>query len=457
MTELSPVVSSLAPRAPARGSLRELVQLGTPVVLTQLSSTLMGVVDSAFVGRLGAAELGAVAFASIWSWTLFSLFFGSASSVQTFVAQAHGAGEAKRCGLWAWQGLWAIAPLTALAAAACWYAAPHALPHLGGSPELVAPAIAYLQPRAVGMAALSVVFVWGAFFRGIGDMRTPLIAGVVANLANVVGDYALIFGQLGCPRLGVAGAAVATSASEWLYAAILVAAASRRAVVDAHATAPILPDRVALRRLLRTGLPIGGQWVFDSAAFAAFTYLVTYMGAASVAASHAFIMLINISFMIALGVSSATQTLVGRYIGAREPELAVRALKNGLGLALALSSALALGLLAAPETLMRIFSDDPRVLALGTPLLRMGALFQLLDAAHIVATGALRGAGDTRWPFVLQSVLAWGVFLPVAWLFGVRLGFGLLGAWVGGLAYVTLLAGGLLWRLRSGKWRDVEI
>jgi MATE family multidrug resistance protein len=463
MTELSPASpSALAdPSLPRRGSLRELVTLATPLVLTQLSQTLMGVVDSAFVGRLGAAELGAVAFASVWSWTLFSLVFGAASAVQTFVAQAQGAATERRCGPWAWQGFWAVVPATALAALAGYLATPSLLPRVlalvGAAPELAPPAVEYLQPRMLGMVGLGFVYVWNGFFRGVGITTVPLWTGLIANLANVAGDYALVFGHFGAPRLGLAGAAIATASSELLYAAILLAVALRRGNVARFATRPQAPQPQALRRLLRTGLPIGAQWVFDSLSFAVFTLLLSSMSAASVAASHAFIMLVNVSFMLALGVSGATQTLVGRAIGASEPALAVKALRHGMGVALGFSAALGAALVVAPNLLMRIFTTDPDVLALGVAVLQLGALFQLLDAAHIVTMGALRGAGDTRWPAAFQTAVAWGVFLPSAWWFGSRLGYGLVGAYVGGTVYVALLAGGLLWRFASGNWRYVRI
>jgi MATE family multidrug resistance protein len=463
MTELSPAtsVSAVAAGAPARGSLRELIQLGTPIMLTQLSTTLMGIVDSAFVGRLGAAELGAVAFANIWSWTIFSLFLGSASAVQTFVAQAQGARDERRCGRWAWQGLWAMAPPTALAALAAYFAAPALLPSflnfVGSAPELTQPAIEYIQPRAFGFFALGMMYVWNGFYRGVGMTTVPLLVGLIANLANAVGDYALIFGELGAPRLGIAGAAIATSASEFLDATLLFGVAAWPSVRARFATQPYAPDPAAFVRLLRVGLPIGAQWVFDALSFAVFTLILAAMSAESVAASHAFIMLVNVSFMIALGVSGATQTLVGRAVGAGEPRLAVTALKHGLGVALSVSTALAIGLATAPELLMRVFTDDPDVLALGVDVLRLGALFQLLDAAHIVTMGALRGAGDTFWPAAWQTALAWGVFVPAAWLLGVHWGHGLTGAYAGGVAYVALLAGGLLLRFAAGKWRTIRI
>jgi MATE family multidrug resistance protein len=465
MTELSPAAPatkiSAAAAAPARGSLRELVQLGWPIVLAQLSTTLMGVVDSAFVGRLGAAELGAVAFANIWIWTLFSLFLGSASAVQTFVAQAQGAGDERRAGSWAWQGLWGIVPPTALAALGAYVATPVLLPELlrlvGSSPELVDPAVAYLRPRAPGMIALGVIFVWNGFFRGVGMTWVPLAVGLFANLVNAIADYALIFGALGAPRLGIAGAAIATTGAECLDAAILLAVALHPRVRARFGTQPHQPHARSFVRLLRTGLPIGAQWVFDALSFAVFTLLLASMNAASVAASHAFIMIVNVSFMVCLGVSGATQTLVGRAVGAGQPELAVTALKHGMLVGVSISTALAVALTGMPELLMRIFTDDPSVLALGVGVLRLGAIFQLLDAIHVIVIGALRGAGDTFWPAVWQTLLAWTVFVPGAWLFGVHWGHGLTGAYLGGTLYVALLAGGLLWRFASGKWRGIAI
>jgi MATE family multidrug resistance protein len=113
--------------------------------------------------------------------------------------------------------------------------------------------------------------------------------------------------------------------------------------------------------------------------------------------------------------------------------------------------------LTMPDVLLGIFTSDTAVIALGRPLLAVGALYNLIDAVAIVAGGALRGAGDTRWPFAASTLLAWLVFLPAAYLFGIVLGGGLLGAWLGGTLYVAGLAGAQLWRLRSGAWRGVEI
>jgi MATE family multidrug resistance protein len=385
------------------------------------------------------------------------VFIGTATGVQTFVAQHHGAGDEARCGAWVWHALSVLVPAAAVVAAGVGFFAPFLLAALGPSPELQAKALEFLPGRLLGLVGTVVAFGWVSFFRGIGDTRTPMLGAVLANLVNVTLGYGLIFGELGFPRLGVAGSGAAMAVGEWTMALFLGIAASRRGVRMRYGTGPIRARAAALRRVLRTGLPIGGQWVLDMSAFAVFTTLVARMGDASMAASQAFISLLSLSFMQASGLSVAAATLVGRYVGAGDPAAAERSFRTALGLAGALGASVALLFVAIPETLLGLFSEDAGVLALGGPLLALGAGFQLLDALGIAASGALRGAGDTRWPFLAQAGLAWFVFLPAAWLFGVTLGGGLTGAWAGGLVYVAGLALAFVWRFRAGSWRRIHI
>ena len=217
------------------------------------------------------------------------------------------------------------------------------------------------------------------------------------------------------------------------------------------------PDLAAIRRFLRTGAPIGGQWLLDMSAFALFTSLVARMGNASMAATQAMISLLSLSFMQAIGIGLAATTLVGRYKGAEDLASAERSYHSALKLAVLLAAGVASLFLLAPEALMRMYVDDSEVIALGRPLLALGALFQLFDALQIVVGGALRGAGDTRWPFVAQTLLAWAVRLPLAWLFAVTLQGGVVGAWYAEFVFILTLAAALSFRFRSGAWRDVRI
>jgi MATE family, multidrug efflux pump len=442
---------------PERGSVREVFALAYPVALTQLSVTVMGVVDSAMVGRLGATPLAAVGFGNIWLWTFFSLFYGTASGVQTFVSQYDGAGEPRRCGSWAWHGFWAVVPAVAGVSLLLSLAAGPAFALLGPSPELQVHAAAYVRARLPGEVGMAVLMVLASFFRGFGDTRTPLYVTLVANAVNAVLDYGLVFGRLGLPAWGVAGAGAATSVGSWCAALILLAAFRRRSLRQRFDTRALGPDRAAIRRFLRTGAPIGGQWCLGMTSFATFTTLVARMGDAPMAASQAFVMLLSLSFMQAVGLAVGASTLVGRYVGAGDPDAAERSLRSALRLGAVVATAVAALYVSIPGLLLRIFTDDPAVVSLGVPLLAIGAVFQLCDAVGIITEGALRGAGDTRWPFLAHTLLGWGFFVPAAWTLGIALGGGLRGAWLAGLLYVASLSSVLVWRFRSGSWRHVRI
>ncbi len=446
---------SLARELP--GGVAEVARLAYPVVLHNLSHTLLQVVDMAFVARLGATEMAAVGFAGIWYWTAACFFVGTATGVQTFVAREHGAGRERGCGRWVWRAALPLVPAAALGLAAFAALFPWLLGLLGPAPEIREPAQAYVLVRAFGAPAVPLAIAAASFFRGLSDMRTPLLVGVACNLVNAALDYGLIFGGLGLPALGVRGAALATAISDWLMAAGLLGFLLTPRRRRAFGTAPARPERAAMRRLLRIGVPIGGQWLLDMITFALFTSLIARLGSADLAASQALVTLLHLSFMQVVGVSVAVTTLVGRYLGGGDPAAAERSFRSAHKLGGGVAVLVGAAFLVWPEQLLALFAARGAVLEVGVPLLAVGALFQIFDALAIVTTGALRGAGDTRWPFAVQTAMAWGLFLPFAWVGGVLLEGGLLGAWLGAVAYLALLALVLAARFRSGVWKRISI
>ena len=439
------------------GGLREVATLAAPLVLSQILITAMGVVDSVIVGQLGASELAAVGLAGMWLWALSAFFVGAATGVQTFVAQHHGANESEQCGGWCWQGLISVAPFAAGASLLIFLSAHEIIQLLDPSDDVKPLARGYMRARSLGVAGLSIAVALSSFFRGIGDVRTPFIATVLANLLNLFLDLGLVYGWFGFPKLGVVGAGVATAISEWAYAGIVAFFFGSKTLAHVFGTRRARPNLRAIRRLWRVGLPIAGQWVTEMAALALFTTFVARMGYAQMAASHAFIQLMSLSFMQAEGISLAVATLVGRYIGAGTLELAERSYRSAIILGTLLTGIVAALFLAIPERLIGLFADDPAVLALAGPLLMLGAIYQYCDAMAIVTDGALRGAGDTTWPFIARGSLSWFMMLPLSYLFAFTLKGGLTGAWVGGLLSMATLSGLLFWRFRSGAWQRIRI
>jgi MATE family multidrug resistance protein len=345
----------------------------------------------------------------------------------------------------------------ALATAIYWIVLGPALAWLEPSDAMLPLAQGYMSQRFFGSIGLIAAMTFSSFFRGIGDTRTPLYAALVANIANAILDYGLIFGHFGLPAWGVEGAGTATALGEWINFFVLAFALQRPAVRSIYWTRVVAPDWSAIGRVLRVGIPVGGQWLLEMLSFAAFLTLVARMGDGPMAASQIFIALLSISFMQAIGLSIGVSTLVGQYVGAEQHPAVFASFWSGMKLAAVLAGVIALVLVAFPDLLLSIFTSDPEVLALGRPLLRLGALYQVFDAFAILADGALRGAGDTRWPFAIRCVLAWGFFLPAAYLLGVYLDGGLTNAWAAGVVYAFILAVILVRRFTSGAWKQIQI
>ncbi len=441
----------------ARGGMREVGILAWPVVLQMSAETLMQLINSALVGRLGATELGAVGFGGIWVWTLLTPFFGCAMGVQVFVAQEDGAGQRASCGTWLWQGLYALVPACVLWTAVVALGFGSLVALIGPSSALQEQSVLYAHARFLGVPMIVAGGVLTSFFRGLGNTRTPMLAMIVAVAVHVPLAYGLVLGRLGLPAWGIYGAGIAIVISEFVYTGVLFAVLFQRSIRNRYATQPVPIEPRAIRRFLRTSAPIGGQWLLDMTSFALFTSIVARMGDAEMAASQAMLQLLALSFMQASGIATASGTLVGRYVGARDLESAARSYASAMKLGLMLVAVIAALFLGVPEQLMRIFSSDAEVLALARPLLLLGAFFQIVDATAIVTGGALRGGGDTRWPFVVQATLAWLLRIPLVWLGAVVLEGGVFGAWLGELGYLLALAGLLVWRFRVGRWRTIRI
>ena len=440
-----------------KGNVGEVAYLAFPVVVQTISETIMHLVDSAMVGRLGATELGAIGFAGIWIWTLFVVFTGTGQGVQAFVSRHDGADEHPLCGPWLWQALWLLVPAMTLWMFAVALLFPLLVSWIGPSPALSAAAIEYGYARLPGGPAVVANLILMSFFRGIGDTRTPMFAVVFGIAVNIVFAYALIFGELGLPRFGVAGAGLAMVAGSFATLAILAWAVLRRKVRERYHTEACRPERQAMLRYLRTSAPIGGQWLLDMSTFAIFGSIVARMGDISMAASQAMLQLLSMSFMQAFAISIAAGTLVGRYLGARDLEAAERSYRSAQRLALGLATFVAILFVSVPELLLGIFTRDTRVLELARPLLALGAFFQVIDAVGIVASGCLRGAGDTRWPFLAHAILAWTLRLPAVYVAAIWLQGGVFGAWIGELVFVLALSLAFVLRFRAGHWRTVRI
>ena len=165
----------------------------------------------------------------------------------------------------------------------------------------------------------------------------------------------------------------------------------------------------------------------------------------------------GLSFTVGVAVGMATSSLVSRYLGAQQPEIAEKVAYRACGLAMLGMGAIGLGYLIAPRALMSVFSDELSVIEAGVTILTLVALYQIIDAVGVVLANALNGAGDTRFTMFARMIMAWGLFIPLVWVTIYPLGRGIGGAWAAAFAYLGLLAAVYLIRFRSGRWKTIEI
>jgi MATE family multidrug resistance protein len=422
-----------------------MLRLAGPVVLAELGWMAMGTVDTLMVGRLSAHAIGAVGIGN--ALFLVPAFFavGLLLGLDTLVAQSFGAGRSIACFRALFHGVYLSLLLTPpLSAVGLWVIVP-LLPAAGIDPVVLQLAIPYLETVTWSLLPLLLYATFRRYLQAIGRVRPVMYVLVSANLVNAAANWTLIFGHLGFPALGVRGAAWATLCSRSYMALgllLVILHAGRRGDGDLW-RAPRKLDRRELQRLLRLGFPAALQITLEMGVFASATALAGLLDAASLAAHQIALTAASVTFMVPLGVSSAGAVRVGHAFGRRDPEGAARSGWTALVIGALFMSLAALAFLALPETIVRAFSGDPDVIRVGSALLLVAAFFQLFDGIQVVATGIMRGLGDTRTPMLANLGGHWLVGLPVGSALCFVAGAGIAGLWIG-LCLGLILVGATL-------------
>lgn len=439
------------PPAGVGAEVRRLVELAGPVVIAEIGWMAMGLVDTVMVGPLGPAAIGAVGLGGSVFMAVAIFGMGLLLGLDTLVSQAHGAGRREDCRRWLFHGV-ALALLVAVPVTAVLLVGARQLAVLGLHPDVEVMSAPYLRVVTWSLLPLVLYAACRRYLQGMSLVRPITLALVSANVVNAAANYVLIYGALGAPALGVVGAAWATVISRVYMVGVLAAAVwlhDRQSTVTLRSSWDGV-HAARLRRLFALGLPASAQITLEVGVFAAATVLAGRLDPVALASHQIALNIAAAVFMVPLGVASATAVLVGQAVGRRDPVDARRAGWTALGTITLFMLVAAVVMIAAPRPLLRPFTTDPAVLALGARLLLVAAVFQLFDGLQVVATGALRGVGDTRTPMLWNLVGHWGLGLPVAYVGAFHLGWGVVGLWIGLALGLTVCGIVLLrvWQLR---------
>lgn len=448
-------------RGPGGG--REVALLAYPLILGHLSFTIQTFVDRLFLTWYSAEAVAGAVTGLFAVWSIVALFTGTGEYLTTFVAQYLGAGRPERIGPATWQGIYFSLGAGALVASLAPLSGP-VFDLAGHDPALRAYEVEYARALLLGAFPVVLMATLSTFFAGRGETHVVLRVNVLATVVNVVLDWILIFGNLGFPRLGVTGAALATILSQVAGAAVYLAVIFAPRFRERYRTVSgWRPEPWLIARLLRYGLPTGLQYSLEVGAFAVFMVIVGRIGTLELAASGIAFNLNMIVFMPMVGLAIAVSSLVGRYLGAGRPEVAQRAVGSALAMSFVYMGACgALYVLGAPLLLAPYGASAdpatwPRIAEVATVLLRFVALYSIFDMMNLVHAAGLRGAGDTVYPMALTFVLAWIVMLVPAWVGCVGLGMGVYFAWSMASLYVLLLGLLMRRRFRAGHWKRMRV
>lgn len=440
---------------PRKVELSELFRLAVPVAAVQVGMMLMGVVDTIMVGHVSPADLAAVALGNIYFFASAVFGMGLLFALDPVVSQAVGAGDGEAVARAVQRGLLLAVGLTGVAALLLSVAEP-ALTLLRQPPEVIPKAAGYARATIPGILPFYLFVVLRQTLQAQGRVLPILAAIVVANLANVLFNWVLVYGNLGAPALGAVGSGWASSLSRAVMAVSLLGIAW--VLLRPHLR-PFRPECMRwkpMARMLRLGAPIGAQMAMEYGAFGLAGLLMGLLGTIAVAGHQIALNLAALTFMVPWGVSQATAVLVGRGVGAEDPDRARRAAVGGLLLGAGFMTLTMIVFFTVPGPLARIYSGDPPVLALAAALLPIAAVFQVFDGIQVVALGILRGVGDTRAPMILNLLGFWAVGLPLGIALAFPGGMGPQGLWWGlavGLAVVAIL---LLARTRRRLAGELE-
>jgi MATE family multidrug resistance protein len=436
-----------------RTELRPTLRLALPLALAEIGWMTMGIVDTMMVGRLphSAVAIGAVSLGGILVNVLAMFGGGLLVGLDTLVSQAFGAGQREDCHRSLLNGIYISFALAPLLMAPVWFFGP-LLRQMGIAEDVIALAVPYSKALAWGTLPLLLYSAVRRCMQAMNIVRPIAFALVTANLINAIGNWMLIYGKLGAPAMGSVGSGWSTAWARIYLSAVLVGYLlwydHRHRTRLLHT--PVEVELGRIRRLIALGLPTALQITLEIGVFALVTALIGRLGAVALASHQIALNTVSLTYMVPLGVSSAAAVRVGQAIGRKDPQAAADAGGTAILLGASFMTCMSVVLLIFPTWIARAFTPDETIIRNTILLLAAGAAFQLFDGIQTVATGALRGLGDTRTPMLCHFAAYWIIGLPLGSWLCFYLGWGAFGLWAG-LSLALILIGIVLllvWRKR---------
>lgn len=461
--EPNPIITPETRQMKARESIisgsitRTIFALAIPPVLGMLMEFLLSITDFFWVGRLGPTAQDAITSSMVLQWTVYSGFSIISIGVTALVSRSIGANDPDRAAFFIRQAYRMAVVVSLVIAVSGFFLAPALLSFMGAGLDTRHLALPYLRIFFLSSVLFAVAETSGASFRASGDTKTPTIVSSIAIVINMILDPLFIFGIGPFPRLEVTGAAVATTIAIFIWSTtifILLLRGNLGFRVPAIFTSR--PDFKAMFKITRIGLPISSQQIIFIVVYWFLIKIVHEFGETAGAAMGIGNRMESFSYLTCYGFSLAAATMVGQNLGAGKPDRAARCAWGATGLAMALTTVMAVFFLTIPGTIAGIFTEDPQVRKIASDYLFILGLSQAGMAVEIVLEAAFSGAGNTIPPMIV-SVPGSLLRIPLAYFLAFNLDWGINGVWWT-LTFTTLLKAGVLafW-FRLGRWKTRQV
>jgi MATE family multidrug resistance protein len=442
-------------------SLKYMLKLAAPMVVTNISFTVMQFVDRFMVSRLGTEALAAILPAGIISFVPASFALGVMTSVNTFVSQSLGRGRKKDCSNYCWQAIYMGLLYLSVTAAIMWPAAPWIFRTLGHEPAVVNLEVIYF--RIMLYAQFLSVFTWSSsqFFMGVHRPVITMYAALFGQVVNVAANYVLIFGNFGFPAMGVAGAGWGTFIGTAISAGMVMAMFLGNEINSNFASRRTMKINLAkMMDLLKVGFPAGFGFFVNMTFWGIILFgLVGRFGKESLAATSAVFACMNVSFMPIAGLGTALTAAVGKSIGEGKKDVAIKQTGVCLRVALIYMGLVGFCFFMFRNDLMAFWApDDKEVVSIGINIFIFAAVFQVFDAMLLIYYDALCGAGDTLWLAIVEAsgaaiIMGLGGFCMLKFFPEL----GALGPWCSATVKIIVVALANRWRFKSNKWMQIDL
>ncbi|MBK53093.1 MAG: hypothetical protein CMG58_00500 [Candidatus Marinimicrobia bacterium] len=459
----------------------EVITLSIPVILSNISRVLMGLIDMGMVGRLGANAIAAVGMGSMIVWVLMSIGISLRTATQTLSSRRLGQKNYKACGFALRNGqllaFFVGIPISILS----FLVTDKIVSLFISDPNVTEFCIDYTKYCFLSVYTTLASFVFMGFYTGIEKPKLHMKVTIFSNIINIYLNAGLIYGSenikiyfesfnnifmsklwlfwavIDFPELHVKGAAIATVIASifaaFHYFIYLFSKDIKKKFIVFSANF----DFFMIKRQIKLAIPQAIQEIIVTGGFAIFYKIMGLIGTLELASTQIVFTIMHGSFMPAVGVGQSCATLVGKYLGEENPEKAEITIFQSVKWALYIMGSMGTIFILFPKLIIPIFTQEPELIALSIPGLRIVGVLQFFDAIAITLWFALTGAGNTLYPSIVDGLLCYGFFLPFAYLTGIILGWGYMGPWLAFSLHLGLFMMFMILKIRTGSWKNIKI